>query len=130
MEETWQKYGYPSPLRFYKKLKKTSPEFTFAEVDKFVRGKKTYQLHKKTRRHIQGHIVACSEDCLWFADLLDMSNYSRQNRGYKWILLSIDTFTRKAYAQPLKRKTKEIVKGRFSGDHGWARKRSGEALSL
>jgi hypothetical protein len=45
---------------------------------------------------------------LWF-----MSNYSRQNKGYKWILLCIDTFvwfTRKAYAAPLKNKTKFEVK--------------------
>lgn len=113
MEEAWQKYGYPSPLRFYKLLKKTDPEITFAEVDKFVRENRTYQLHKKTRRQIQGHIVAYCKDCLWFADLLDMSNYSRQNKGYKWILLCIDTFTRKAYAQPLKRKTKDSVKEGF-----------------
>jgi hypothetical protein len=39
-------------------------------------------------------------------DLLDMSNYSRQNKGYKWILLAIDTFTIKAYAEKFKNKTK------------------------
>ena len=113
MEEAWQKHGYPSVIKFYRILKKSDDDVLFSDVDEFVRSQKAHQLHKKTRRQIEGHIVAYCKDCLWFADLLDMSNYSRQNKGYKWILLCIDTFTRKAYAQPLNRKTKISVKEGF-----------------
>ena len=110
MEEAWQKHGYPSALKLYKIMKRNVP---FADVDKFVSEQKTYQLHKKTRRQIQGHIVAYCQNCLWFADLLDLSNYSRQNKGYKWILLCVDVFTRKAYAEPMKRKTMYAVRDGF-----------------
>ncbi len=113
MEDIWQKHGYPSAMKLYKIMKRSSPDITFTEVDKFVSEKRTYQLHKKTKRKIQGHIVAYCENCLWFGDLLDMSNYGRQNKGYKWILLCVDTFTRKAYAASLKRTTMYAVKDGF-----------------
>ena len=113
MEANYVKYGYPSVMKFYKIMKKINPEIKFEEVDQFVKQQKSYQLHKKPRKQIQGHIVAYHENALWFIDLLDMSNYSRQNKGYKWILLAIDTFTRKAYAEALKNKTKFEVKNGF-----------------
>ena len=113
MEEAWQKHGYPSAYKLYLILRKKDPEIKLAHVDDFVKAQKTHQLHKKSRHSIQGHIVAYCKDCLWFADLLDMSNYSRQNKGFHWILLSIDTFTRKAYAEALKQKTKHSVKEGF-----------------
>ena len=113
MDEMYSKYGYPSVMKFYKIMKKINPEIKFEEVDSFVKQQKSYQLHKKSKTKIQGHIVAYNENALWFIDLLDMSNYSRQNKGYKWILLAIDTFTRKAYEAALKNKTKFEVKNGF-----------------
>jgi transposase InsO family protein len=62
--------------------------------------------------------MAYCKDCLWFADLLDMSNYSRQNKGFHWILLCVDTFTRMAFAEPRKRKTKVVVKEGFEAIMG------------
>ena len=107
------KHNYPSPMRFYKMLKRKNPDIKFNDVDEFIRSQKTFQLHKKQTSKIQGHIIAFHENALWFMDLLDMQNYSRQNHGYKWILLCIDTFTRKAYATALKNKSKFEVKNGF-----------------
>lgn len=39
------------------------------------------------------------------ADLIDMQKFVRKNHGYKYILIVIDIFSKKAYAQPLKDKT-------------------------
>ena len=41
------------------------------------------------------------------ADLIDYRKYSRQNQGYKYILVIIDAFSRFAYTAPLKFKTAE-----------------------
>ena len=113
MEEAYEKFKYPSALKFYKIMKKSNPNIKFDEIDEFIKNQKSYQLHKKQTNKIQGHIIAYQENALWFIDLLDMSNYSRQNKGHKWILLAIDTFTRKAYAVALKNKTKFEVKNKF-----------------
>ena len=111
MEAEWKKHGYPGVNKFYKIMKKTH---TMKQVDEFILSQKTNQLHKKSHKQIQGHIIAYHKNALWFMDLLDMSNFSRQNHGFKWILLCIDTFTRKAYAQPLKTKSKYAVKEGFA----------------
>ena len=37
-------------------------------------------------------------------DLVDMTQYSKMNRGYKYIFTNIDVFSKYAYAFPLKSK--------------------------
>lgn len=39
------------------------------------------------------------------ADLIDMQKFKRKNRGYTFILIAIDVFSKRAYAEPLKDKT-------------------------
>ena len=46
-------------------------------------------------------------------DLLDYTKYSRTNKGYKWILICVDVFTRKAYAIPMKDKTAKLTEEAF-----------------
>jgi hypothetical protein len=118
LETTSREHGYPSAHKLYLILRKEGLEIRFMDVDAFVGAQKAHQLHKKTCHSIQGHIVAYCKDCLWFADLLDMSNYSRQNKGFHWILLCVDTFARMAFAEPLKRKNKVTMKEGFESIMG------------
>jgi transposase InsO family protein len=118
LETTWREHGYPSTYKLYLILRKEGLDIRFVDVDAFVGAQKPHQLHKKIRHSIHGHIVAYCKDCLWFADLLDMRNFSRQNKGFHWILLCADIFTRMAFAEPLKRKTKVIVKEGFEAIMG------------
>lgn len=39
------------------------------------------------------------------ADLIDMQQFKKSNRGYRYILIVIDVFSKVAYAEPLKDKT-------------------------
>ena len=48
-------------------------------------------------------IVNCINE-IHSADLVDMTQYSRINRGYKYIFTNIDVFSKIAYAFPLKSK--------------------------
>lgn len=41
---------------------------------------------------------------LWAADIVVMSNYSNKNDGYKYMLNSVDTFSKYAWSIQLKRK--------------------------
>ena len=113
MEEYWRKFKYQSAYKLYQIMKRASHNVTLSEVDAFVSSKRTHQLHKKTRHNIQGHIIAFAKHGLWFADLLDMQNFSRQNKGFKYILLCVDVFTRRGYAQSLKSKFKSSVRDGF-----------------
>ena len=50
------------------------------------------------RRPVYGNKV----DEIWTADLMDVHRFARVNKGYKYILVVLDVFSRFAWARPLK----------------------------
>lgn len=73
------------------------------------------ELHAPARRNFQTRRVVTTDiDDLWQADLVEMSERKsntrkRVNKNYKYILTVIDTFSKYAWAVPLKTKTAEEV---------------------
>lgn len=68
------------------------------------------EIHKYARVNFPRRSVEMRDiDDLWQADLIDMQIYSKENLGYRYILVVIDTFSKYAWALPLKSKTKETV---------------------
>lgn len=74
------------------------------------------EIHKYARKKFpRRRFIQMGFDNTWQIDLIDMQKYARQNSGYKYILVCIDTFSKFAWAQPLKTKkasetTKAMVK--------------------
>ena len=78
----------------------------------------TNELHKPVRRKFRKIIVFAKHvDSIWAADLVDMQYYARTNRGYKYILMIIDVFSKYGWAIPLKTKKGEDVANAFA--HLW-----------
>lgn len=71
------------------------------------------ELHRPARKIFpRRRVVTGFIDDLWQADLIDMQSHSRQNNGFKYILIIIDTFTKFVWCEALKNKTaKECTKG-------------------
>lgn len=71
-----------------------------------------YTLHKPLRKKFpRRRYVSRGLNNQWQADLMDMQKYSRENSGYRYILIAIDVFSRQAYAVPTKSKNgPEIAK--------------------
>lgn len=68
------------------------------------------EIHKCARVNFPRRPVEMRDiDDLWQADLIDMQNYSKENSGFRYILVVIDTFSKYAWAIPLKSKTKASV---------------------
>jgi hypothetical protein len=44
-------------------------------------------------------------------DLIDTQRYSKENSGYRYILIAVDGFSRKMYTIPLKNKTGKVLVG-------------------
>ncbi len=68
---------------------------TFKEVQDFLDRQETYSRHKPHWKKTEKNpvkAVGLSMDIS--ADLIDMSKYSRQNKGYKWIVSAICNFSR------------------------------------
>ena len=69
------------------------------------------ELHKPVRRRFEKRTVFAKHvDDIWTADLVDMSSFSRSIKGYKYLLTSIDVFSKYRWIVPLKTKTgKEVA---------------------
>ena len=61
-------------------------------------------LKPKLKRYVRRRVYASGVDAIWTADLVDVHRYARQNKGYKYILVVLDVFSRYAWARPLKSK--------------------------
>lgn len=68
------------------------------------------ELHKQARKNYQTRYVELKGiNDLYQADLVDMSAFSKVNKGYKFILVVINCFTKYVITKPLKNKTAKEV---------------------
>ena len=53
------------------------------------------EIHKPVWRRFDKHTVFAKQvDDIWTADLVEMSAFSRSNKGYKYLLTIIDVFSK------------------------------------
>lgn len=72
------------------------------------------EIHKNARVNFsRRHVIMKGIDDLWQADLIDMQSVSKENKKIKFILIVIDTFSKYAWAFPLKCMTKDVVSNTF-----------------
>jgi len=77
---------------------------------------KTYVLFKPARKHFKTRRYFCYKfGDLWGADLLDLSKFSRQNKGMKFLLIVMECLSRKVYAVGIKSKHAHVVLEAFQG---------------
>lgn len=73
------------------------------------------ELHAPARKHFsRRRVIIKGYDDLWQADIVDMRAYAKQNSGFQYILTVIDTFSKYAWAEPLKTKQGSEVMKKFS----------------
>lgn len=87
---------------------KSVPSYS-AKITEFLR---SHDLHSKYRRIVKKkfprrRVIARFPFEVFMADLIEYQPDRFVNRGYKFILLVIDCFTKMIYVAPMKRKTKE-----------------------
>ena len=69
-------------------------------------------LKPKRKRFRRRRVFSPNVDSIWTMDLMDVHKYSALNKGYRYILVVLDIFSRYAWAYPLVNKTgKEVKKG-------------------
>lgn len=68
------------------------------------------QLHRSARKNFtrRSYSMRGINDT-WQADLVEMQPWANQNRGFRYILMVIDVFSKRAWAKPLKNKTGDEV---------------------
>lgn len=106
IKQIYEDYGYPNINRMKDILKRENISITNELLQSFYYKNKTAQLHKRPPPNKKGYpIVSTNTNMIFQMDLLDFQKFAHSNNNYKWILIAIDVFTRKAYAQPIKTKS-------------------------
>ena len=83
-------------------------------VKKYLSGEDAYTLHKQRRiRFPRRRTYSKGIADLYQADLVDLSNISHYNDGFKYLLTCIDVFSKKAWAIALRTKTARDVTNAF-----------------
>ena len=84
------------------------------QVVKYLSTLDAYTLHKPTRiRFPRRRTVSKGIADLFQIDLVDLSNLSTYNDGYRYLLNCIDVFTKRAWSLPLRTKTGRDVSDAF-----------------
>lgn len=100
----------PSAYSSHGPLQRASKESS-KKVEKFLESQPVYSRHKQVRykfprRKTTGDYLFSHVQ----ADLIDLSSFSRQNKGHRYCLSMIDCYSRFAFTIPLHRKTgKEVA---------------------
>jgi hypothetical protein len=99
---------YPSPQVLYQLAKQENPKITMNQIKKYIESKSAYQQTKEkhVKKTSMGYIVAFEKMKNLQIDLLDLSKYSKTNKGYKYVLIMIDIFSR--FVDAIMIKTKNI----------------------
>ena len=73
-----------------------------------------YTLHKSRRRHFPTlPVMVFGIDDQWAADLIEVINITKSNRGYRYLLTVVDVFSNYAWVEPVKTKTGKAVTEAF-----------------
>lgn len=105
--------AFSTDNRLFTHLKKKGFKVSRKQVRAWLSSQPTYTLHKDRRIKFQRNYYNITNiDDLWEMDLIDMQKYSRNNKGFKYILAVIDCFSKFAWCVAIKRKTpEEIMRG-------------------
>ena len=72
------------------------------------------ELHKPIRRNFpQRRVVVKHIDDTWCSDLVEMQKFSKWNKGYRYLLMVLDVFSKYGWIVPLKDKKGESVAAAF-----------------
>lgn len=96
--------------RFLQAVKSRDPSVTRSDVIKALQKNDTYTLHKPVKRApLYRRIFTKGIDYLYDIDLVDMSKFSEENDGHKFLITIIDTFSKRAWVYKLKDKSANSI---------------------
>ena len=93
-------------LKVFKK-KYPNTKISLKNVQNYLDLQESYSLHRPARRTFQRNVIYTSGPGVQLcADILDFKGLRKLNKGFRYILLVLDVFTRYGYAEGLKTKNR------------------------
>lgn len=98
--------SFSGPDKLYNFVKKDG-KYTISKykIRKWLQRQEPYSLQRAIRKPRQTtHINVAGIDDQWSADLMDMVKFAKYNRGFNYVLVVIDVFSKYLWLRPLKDK--------------------------
>ena len=96
--------------RFSKSIKSRNRNVKTKDVLNTLKSVDSYTLHKPVQKtSLFRRIFTKGVSYLYQIDLVDMTKFEDENDGYRWLITIIDTFSKKAWAFKMKRKTSGAI---------------------
>lgn len=106
--------GFGTARQLLAAAKQDVSKVTLADVNEWLITNPTHTLHKTARHRFKRNPVFVERlDEQWQADLVDMQQYSRSNKGFKYLLTVIDILSKYAWVVPIKSKRGADVANAF-----------------
>ena len=105
--------GFSGHDQLYKEALKLDPKIKRKDVQLFLESDRTYTLHKPRRVNFKrSKTIASGFMTDVQCDLADMQKLSRDNKGFRYILIGIDVLSKRVFAAPIKsKKFKDMREG-------------------
>ena len=100
--------SFSGKQRFYQAVKKKYPKanITLKQVDEYLKRDDSYTLHKPVEKIKNFRRVFTKRiGYLYQIDLVDMQKFKSENKGFAWIIVCIDTFSKKVWCFATKNKS-------------------------
>ena len=112
IEKVYEDNDMPGLTKLIALVQRSSPSIPKDRITNWYNRQLDVQLMSKrqTAKHT-GHIAALFPNDVWSVDIFDMTKYAEHNRGFKYIFAAVDTFTRKAFVEPMMFKDTDTAGG-------------------
>ena len=104
MEATYTNINHPAAFGGVDRLRRATNK-SRKETREYLRKNSTYRKFFRNKTKFErARILVASLGHIFQADIFDLQKFSRQNKGFKYILVVVDCFSRLVKARPLKTK--------------------------
>ena len=74
---------------------------TRKDIEDFLTDQPEYQMNQRITHRVNKPIIAKAPNSIWGVDLIDLSKYSGHNNFFKYVMLVVDTFSRKVWLEKM-----------------------------
>ena len=113
LKEIYYKYNFPGREKLKQILKKENIKVSTKQLNEFISKQEVNQIFNEPVKR-KGHTVSFAYLDRVQIDILNMDEYSMKNKGFSYIMLVIDIFSRKLWAFLLKKRDQSNVEEALS----------------
>ena len=91
-------------VNFYKYICSKYINIKRKDIEDFLKKQPNYQMNQRITHRVNKPIIAKAPNSIWCVDLIDLAKYSGHNNFFKYVMVVVDTFSRKVWLEKMRTK--------------------------